>query len=67
MSKLVWYGGDGYGGCKENALYQVKHDSGHKYFGKLSEAKKYFDDLNEGKALWNIDIMELIECYTLEE
>ena len=66
--ELEYYGGDGFGGCKEDALYQVKWgDDKHKYFGKFSKAKKFYDGLNEPKAFWNNDTMELLDCYVYKD
>jgi len=66
--ELEYYGGDGYGRCPENGDYTVKHggDENPKEvdFTKLSEAVKYFESLNESKAIWNNYTMELLECYT---
>lgn len=57
MKKLVEYGGDGFGGCKEVAMYEVNHESKihGKYFNQLSKAREYYDSLNEAKFIWSID------------
>lgn len=65
MAKLVYYGGDGYGGQPENGAYKVKCTN-PKLFNKLSEARKYYNSLNEGKALWAMKGLELLEAHTLE-
>lgn len=70
MKKLVKYGGDGFGGCKENAMYAVKYESKEhdKYFNKLSKAREFYDSLNEEKAIWSIDGMpELLDAMYWEE
>jgi hypothetical protein len=37
-----------------------------KEFTKLSEARAYYESLNEEKAIWDITtIPELLECHTL--
>lgn len=62
--KLVPYGGDGFGGCKEIAMYEVKFESKEhgKYFNRLSKAREFYDSLNEEKFIWSIDGMpELLD------
>lgn len=63
--KLIYYAGDGYDGVPENGKFEVKANSGCKEFTKLSEARKYFDSLNEAKFLWDVKGMpELLDGYT---
>ena len=64
MKKLKYYGGQGYSYSGENGKFEVKANE-TKHFTKLSEAKKYYETLNEEKAIWDITSMpELIECHT---
>lgn len=68
--KLVSYGGDGYGGYKENAMYEVKYESKEhgKYFNKLSKAIEFYESLHEEKAIWSIDgCPELLNAMYWEE
>ena len=63
--KLIYYAGDGYDGVHENGKFEVKTNSSHKEFTKLSEARKYFDSLNEAKFIWDVNgIPELLDGYT---
>ena len=65
MNKLEYYGGDGYGSSTEIGKFEVKA-SKTKTFNKLSEARKYFDSLNEEKAIWDLTrAPELLDCYVL--
>jgi hypothetical protein len=65
MKKLELYGGDGYDYSAENGKYKVKATV-TKEFTKLSEARAYYESLNEEKAIWDITtIPELLECHTL--
>ena len=62
--KLKYYGGQGYGYSKEVGKFKVVA-KGSKYFDRLSEAKEYYEGLNEGKAIWDITALpELIECHS---
>lgn len=62
INDLQYYGGDGFSGVKEEGIFEVKA-SQNKTFDKLSEARKYYDGLNEEKALWNAKTMELLETH----
>lgn len=70
MGHYSYYGGDGYGGLKESCMYQVKYGNDgekgkSKLFNNLTDARKFFDEITgEGKALWDYDHQELIDCYT---
>jgi len=62
--KLKNYGGQGYGYSKEIGKFEVK-SSFNKTFDRLSEAKKYYESLNEEKAIWDrTNGAELIDCHT---
>lgn len=64
--ELKEYGGQGYSYSEEDGLYEVRTESGIiKKFTKLSEARAYFDSLNEGKGIWDMTtIPELLDAYT---
>jgi hypothetical protein len=63
MKKLKYYGGQGYYYSNENGKFEVKSKE-IKIFNKLSEARKYYDSLNEEKAIWDITkIPELLEYH----
>lgn len=67
IKKLVYYGGQGYDYSNENGLFEVKATI-NKTFITLSEAKEYYDSLNEEKAIWDISfIPELLDCYVFEK
>ena len=63
--KLKSYGGQGYGYSSEVGKFEVRAKE-VKEFTKLSEAKKYYENLNEEKAIWDLTGMfgELIDCHT---
>lgn len=62
--KLKYYDGQGYSYSKENGKFEVKANQ-NKKFNNLSEAKEYYESLNEEKAIWDVTtIPELIECHT---
>lgn len=64
MEKLKNYGGQGYGFSKEIGKFEVKAKE-TKEFNKLSEARSYYDSLNEEKAIWDLTkIPELLDCHT---
>lgn len=64
--KLVFHGGQGCDYSDENGKFEVKADE-TKTFYKLSEAKKYYDSLEQEKALWDLtSIPELLECHTFQ-
>lgn len=61
--KLKYYGGQGYGYSKEIGKFEVNAKI-NKIFDRLSEAKKYYESLNEEKSIWDVTtIPELIECH----
>lgn len=63
---LVYYGGVGYRRSPEIGAYEVKATE-IKEFSLLSEARKYYDSLNEEKALWGLNGWpELLECHTIK-
>ena len=65
MNKKLIYGwGDGFDFSTENGLFEVKAKK-IKQFSKLSQARQYYDSLNEEKAIWDLTrIPELLECHT---
>ena len=63
--ELEYYGGDGFGGCKENDFYTIKSDEGDIEFNDFSKAKKYYDKLFCAKAFWNRN--ELLDAYTVKK
>ena len=66
--KLVDYGGQGFAFSKENGKFEVQATSSIKVFTQLSEARKYYDSLNEEKAIWDITGMpELLDCQVFEK
>lgn len=66
QKELKYYGGQGYDYSNENGKFEVKAKE-VKVFSKLSDAVKYYESLNEDKAIWNITrIPELLECHTYE-
>lgn len=65
MKKLVYYGGDGFGVCREDDPYKVKCDKPN-LFGKFSEAKAYYDKVVGEKAIWNIRTGELLDSWFYE-
>lgn len=71
MKKLIHYGGDGYGSSKEIGKYEVKYGGEEeeklKEFTSLSQAVKFYDSLNEEKAIWDLNgCPELLDCHTFE-
>ena len=64
-NKLKFISGQGYEHSKENGKFEVK-SNGVTKFTKLSEAKKFYDSINEEKAIWDKTycFAELIECHT---
>lgn len=66
MKKTIIHSGNGFHGVKENGKFEVKAKE-TKQFTKLSEAKKYYQSLNEEKAIWDVTLMpELLECVTIK-
>jgi hypothetical protein len=64
MKKLKYYGGQGFENFYENGEFEVEAKETKK-FTKLSDAKKYYDSINEPKAIWECSgFAELIECMT---
>ena len=62
--KLKRYGGQGYDFSEEIGVYEVKTSRETKRFTKLSEARKYFDSLNEAKYIWDVYyVPELLDGY----
>lgn len=60
MNRLVYYGGDGMDG-KEVGNYLIKYGEDKEInFTSKDEAIDFYESLNEEKALWNIDYMELM-------
>lgn len=63
--KLEYYGGCGFSGWPEKGEYEVKSKGGEFLFQSLSEARIFYDGLNEEKAFWAIEpIPELIDAYS---
>jgi hypothetical protein len=61
--ELISYGGQGYSYSNEVGNFEVKAKE-NKEFTRLSEAKKYYESLNEEKAIWDItNVPELLECH----
>ncbi len=66
QKELKYYGGQGYDYSNESGKFEVKAKE-VRVFNKLSAAKKYYESLNEDKAIWDISTLpELIECHTFE-
>ena len=64
MKQLEFISGQGYDYSKENGNFEVKYGNEYKIFIHLSEAKKFYESLNEEKAIWDITtIPELLECH----
>ena len=64
MKKLKFISGQSFENFYENGKFEVKAKETKK-FTKLSEAKKYYESLNEPKAIWECSgFAELIECYS---
>jgi hypothetical protein len=65
-NELEYYGGNGYLGVPEYGRYKVKAKETKK-FVSLTNARKYYDSLNEEKALWDLSgAPELLECHTVK-
>jgi len=65
--KLEYYGGNGYCGVPEKGIFRVKTSLSlaNRMFTELSAARKYYDNLNIEKSLWDLTrIPELLECHT---
>lgn len=59
--KLEYYGGDGFGGLKENGSYTVKYQDKERGFNSLKAARLFYDSLVEPKAFWSG--IELIDAW----
>ena len=67
MKKLEFISGQGYSHSNEDGLFEVQGTE-TKVFKKLSQAKKYYESLNEEKAIWDITIIpELLECHIVSD
>ncbi len=68
MAKLKHYGGSGYTYSTEVGTYEVKATK-TKTFNSLSEARKYYDALDEPKALWDRTnaAPDLLDCHTCQK
>jgi hypothetical protein len=66
--KLQFNSGQGYGDSEENGRFIVKHSDKETEFDKLSEAREFYDSINEEKAIWDMTkIPELLECHSYFE
>ena len=62
--KLKYCGGQGFEYSNEKGIFEVRAKETKK-FTSLSEARLYYDNLNEEKAIWDLtDMSELLECHT---
>lgn len=63
---LLYYGGQGYAYTDEIGTFEVKiGEIETKKFSKLSEARLYYDSINEEKAMWDMTkIPKLLEAHT---
>jgi hypothetical protein len=62
--KLRNYGGSGFDYASEDGLFKVVATE-TKQFNKLSEAKAYYESLNEQKAIWDLTkLPELLDAFT---
>lgn len=59
--KLEYYGGQGYYDGKGECT--VKYGDKEKVFPNYDEAKLFYDNLKVGKALWQKNPTELVECH----
>jgi hypothetical protein len=61
--ELQSQGGQGYSLCPERGKYEVRYGSGGmKSFNKLSQALKFYENLEEESAIWNFSSLpELID------
>jgi hypothetical protein len=62
---LEHYGGNGYSYSTEDGTFEVRVEGkGNKKFNKLSEAREYFDSINEERFIWDVTtIPELLDGY----
>lgn len=64
--KLKFNSGQGFYYASENGVFEVKAKIDKK-FTSLSEARKYYESLNEEKAIWDMTLIpQLLECHTYE-
>lgn len=72
MAKLEYYGGEGVESVfNDKGNFEVKFGGDKnmiRVFVSLKEAKRFYDSLNEEKALWDMTrAPELLECHTLAD
>jgi hypothetical protein len=60
---LKSYGGIGFNKCSEKANYSVNTEFEIKKFSNLSDAKSYYEKTKGEKAIWNLDIDELVDAW----
>jgi GNAT superfamily N-acetyltransferase len=60
---LKSYRGIGFTNCSENGNYSVNTELEIKKFSKLSDAKSFYEKIKGEKAIWNLDIDELIDAW----
>jgi hypothetical protein len=60
---LFYYGGIGFNNCSEIGTYEVKTELETKRFSKLSDAKFFYESLKGEKAIWNLDLNELVDAW----
>jgi len=67
MKPLNFYGGEGYSHISEDGEFEVRvNDVERKKFYKLSDARLYYDSINEEKSLWRIDnLPKLLQAHTI--
>jgi GNAT superfamily N-acetyltransferase len=53
-NSLKYYGGIGFGNCKEVGNYEVIDEKTTKKFNKFSEAKEYYDSIKSEKTIWDL-------------
>jgi hypothetical protein len=65
--KLTYYGGDGFGGCREDDPYKVIDGESSRLFGKFSEAKRFYDSLKGERFFWDLRRGELLDAWSFME
>jgi hypothetical protein len=60
---LRYFGGVGFSNCSEIARYEVTTEIEKKKFNKLSDAKLFYQNVKGEKAIWNLDIDELVDSW----